>query len=245
MLLRDDINKIIYITSHKCGCCTISSFLMQSYGLPLEKNREYYARILKEHGYCTIDERHKDYFKILIVRDPIKRFYSALYQDCMLNYYTFNEADITIYELLLLMINIQSGNAIGHVDLVRKLSSNCKLTTHLRTQFDDIEKDMNLMESLNFKIDKVIDIANFDSEMIDIKHTIFKGKISIPKNRKNVKKYINSYANVFTTKVNELCGSQEFPTITNFQDEKISNLIKIIYQNDYKLIEKYNLKIEQ
>lgn len=244
MLFRDDINKIIYITSHKCGCSTISSFLMQLYNQPLTEGRSYYGSPLTALGYCTINETHKDYFKILILRDPIKRFCSALYQDCVLHHYTFGETDITIYELLLLMRNIQTDNIVDNIDLAKKISSDCKLNTHLRTQFDDIEKNMNLMEQLNFKIDKVINIENFDSEMIDIKHNVFKGKISIPKNRKNVKQYVNSYVDIVTTKVNSLYDLQEFPDITNFQEEKILNLIKTIYQKDYELIENFGIKIE-
>jgi hypothetical protein len=191
-------------------------------------------------------EQHKNYFKILILRDPIKRFYSALYEDCTSVYkYKFSTINLTVYEFLLLLQKINNNN-VRHSDIenANKIYIDNKIRAHVHSQHEELSEDIQLINSYNCEFDKVIEIENFDSEMIQIKHDIFKGKISVPKIRKNIKKYIKSDIDISTIKVSNLCELSEFPDPLNFNNKRMTELIKDVYKQDYDLINKYNLKIE-
>ena len=214
-LLVDDINKIIYLTPHKCGHFTISTFIKRS-----QKNicdigyysETYTKTFLNEYIY---------YYKVLILRDPYKRFISGFLQDCLYNH---NEYYKTIKKTFKEYCKFL-------------LDNKNELTTHLVTQYSEINDIVELFEC---KFDKIINTEQIDDMLIEINN---KYNLGVKIEKGNEKKYDNCKSNVdiINEMISNIANGAQFPSYEYFYDEEIKNIIKNIYEKDFELLKKFKI----
>lgn len=252
MIFIDKINKILWITSHKTGISTISTYLMNLY-FDNKYTDGYYVNELINLGLCEYKEEYKDYHKVFIFRDPYKRFISAFLQDI---YYAYNmdyyNKDIPFYDYCLFLKNNYDKSNINYLeyngifyDLNHNLTdNNCSsifsnlLITNLRTVKKELYNDLNLLE---FKIDESLNLDDLSNYLKNLNR---KNSLDINIIKSNVKTYDkNLKINAFNINLCEFARNinKLIPTYEYFYNEEIKSIVNILYKEDFDLYKEFGI----
>lgn len=247
-LLVDNINKIAYILPHKCGQYTISTFIMKIYGFNLKSN--YYVSELKKLGLTTFKKEYKDHYKILVLRNPFERFISGFLQDALMYQCDiYKNIDLTFYEYCLYLKEIydkenidyyiKNNNKIqfnNNYHITSKKMYKNKLNGHIAPMYNEINDLLVLFE---YDFDKVIFVDELNETLNDIK---LKFNINIEFEAGNKKIYNNNIThNIINTPIYEIAYNLPCPMPKKFYNKEIYDIVKLIYEDDFNLIKKFNI----
>lgn len=246
-VIADKINKILYITSHKCGICTISTFVMNTYFDNTYKEK-YYMDELRELNLVGYNDEYKDYYKILILRDPYKRFISGFLQDISTyGVYKNQTIELSFYDFCKYIESIYQTPNIDYLienDTIKYLSTNITskkasykktlLNHHFETQYSQLYWDLKHINNVDLAImlEDLTDTLNFVKKKYNLSTNILFA---------NAKKYTASTLDVINTPINDLKHVREYPYYTQFYNTEIKNICEKIYDEDFTLIQKYGL----
>lgn len=252
-LIIDTINKILFITSHKCGISTISSFVLNNY-----TNNNYlygygYNKI-KELGYTEYKEEYNNYYKILVLRNPYERFISSILEDTNTLYKDVS-IDLTFRDFCKYLEKIYDT---PHVDyIIDKNNDKIKLPfylTNLTNSTNSIEITKNLLThhlegqikqtyydilKVGEKFDKIIMLDQLQDTLEFIKD---KYKLSTNIFHVNTKcKSPDVNLDIINTNINDFKNISCFPTYDKFYNDEIKNICEKIYSDDFILLQKYGI----
>jgi len=255
-IMVDKINKIIYVLPHKAGQFTISTFLMNIYGRHNDPNynaeSNYYSEKLEKMGYTEWKDEYSEYYKVLILRDPYKRFISGFLQDCCEGFNIhYKNIHITFLEYCKHLQNIHTNYGVNyyiknnekiyieHYFTEKKQGNNqtkTKLIGHQRTIWAEL---WWFIMKYNFSFDKVIMVDDLDQSISDIKKQF---NINVDLVTGNKKKYTNNDIDIINTTLADIANGASYPTYEKFYNTEIQEIVKKIYQEDFKLIKRFGLE---
>lgn len=235
-ILVSEKHKILFILSHKCGQCTISTYLKRLDNNTNDIHADYYNDNRKE-----ISEEYLSYFKILILRNPYERFVSGFLQECIIqNNEKYKKIDMTFEEYCLFLLSIYDKNNINKysINFTHNDEKNVnKLDGHLQSQFVEISDALNMYGK---SIDIITDLKNINNVLKTINNKLNVNIITTEKN--NAKKYFKEYTHSATKMlISDIAKGRSYPTWNYFYNDKIKNIIDQIYHEDFDLLKKYNM----
>lgn len=244
-VMVDEINKIVYVLPHKCGQFTISTFLMNIYGKNVDSG--YHVNTLRDMGYTDLKIEHKNYYKVLILRDPYQRFISGFLQDCCENlkhYYKNIDISFLKYCRFLLAIH-QIPNVNYYLKNGKKyyidhyFTTDTPLKTKLRWHQSTMIKELKTyIEFYEYKFDKVTIIDELDELIDDIKK---KFNINVKTVIGNKKNYQNDNINIIDKSVSDIANGDPYPSYDKFYNFEIQNIVEKIYVEDFELLKHFNM----
>ena len=244
MFLVDEINKIVWICSHKCGISTLSTFLLNLYGY--STNDTYNVKKLSDLGYCNKKEEYKDYYKILVIRNPYEKFISGLLEDIQ-NNSCFKKIDISFYQFCLFLKKVYNKSNVDYYEKNNKnihvdyfFTKNTPFVNKLLNHLSSIKSKINCdLEYIDFKLDKIIEVKQLSQCLNEIKK---KFNIDVPFSICNPKNYKNVNYSIIDMNICEIARGADYPSYTYFYNEEIKQIIRLIYDEDFTLFEKLNYK---
>lgn len=250
-LIVDKINKILFVTSHKCGISTISTFVLNIY--ENNKHKSTYAMgQLAKLGCTKYNKEYDSYYKILVLRNPYNRFISSILQDSIYRY-SNDEIDLTFYDFCRFLHQIYDKPNINYFinseNIKKPLSINlthnkCKnivsknlLNAHLEPQTQQIHNEINFIN--NF--DKVIELGDLENTLKFIKN---KYNLNVTIYHANEKpKSTDTNIDIVNTKIKDFKNIKNFPLYSKFYNNEIKHICEEIYSEDFDLCSKYGINI--
>lgn len=247
-IMADEINKIMYVLPHKCGQCTISTFLMNVY----DNNNicsGYYVQTLTDLGYTSLKPEYKDYYKILILRDPYKRFISGFLQDCCANlnkyYKNMNMTFLEYCRFLLQIHHIPNVNYYfingqkKYID--HYFTTNIQLKTKIRYHQSTMTRELMYFIDYNeHEFDKVILTDELDDCINDIKNKFGINVESVIGNKKNYQKD-DMNIDIINKNISDIANGDSYPSYDKFYNLEIQNIVEQIYSEDFELLKHFNI----
>jgi hypothetical protein len=199
-------------------------------------------------GYCQLKEEHKNYYKVLVLRNPYKKFISGFLQDCVKDKQNiYRHIDLTFEKYCHFLKDIHDKPQItyfldekGNKKYMWHYFTNdspvkCKLDGHIKTIYCELK---NILEFFDYKFDKVTITEELDQCLNEIKK---KFNITVDVVKGNIKEYQSKDIDIINTKVSDIANGSNYPKIERFYNENITKIVSEIYEEDFDLLKRLNM----